>query len=52
MKLFDATYDGEKITIHREWEEHLTRDQRYNILLALIICPTICFVVSTFFGVF
>lgn len=37
MKLFEVTITDEKITIRREAEERLKAEQKYNLLLALLI---------------
>lgn len=42
MKLFEVTYDGERLTVRRESEEHLTGEQKHSILMTAIIAVAVC----------
>ncbi len=52
MKLFELTYDGERLTIHREAEERLTGEQKYSLIQTAIIAAAVCVVVAVVFSVF
>lgn len=52
MKRYEITLDSEKVTIHREIEEHLTAEQKYNLLMASIVCMTACVIAITFLSLF
>lgn len=50
MKLFEAIYDENGFRVRRESEEGLSAQQKYNLLITVVICTTICAVVLGFFS--
>ena len=52
MKLYEVRLDENGFRFRHANPRPLTAEQKASIALALIICPTICFVVSSFLSLF
>jgi len=52
MKKIQVIHEEGRITFHWEAEERMTKEQRYNVIIALIVCVTICVVGQAFFSLF